>query len=549
MFGHASDPSVIYRYGALPPTHNLDAAFEQLRAAHRYRNKLVEIERDRRDKTAAVVSAASPDLAGLESQYAELGERTAAAAKQIKATNQRARAQRATPEQKAVLRKLRAECKDVYSRLKEAKALAYKSLEARTALDQADAAALNAAKKARAECECYWGTYLQVEQGLSGIRKGAPPRFLRWTGNGKLAVQIQGGMSREEAEHGDGRLRIATTERRGKATNVYLRIGTNEDRSPIWAVVPVIFHRPIPDDARIKWVYLTARRVACHTRWHVCFVLSRAEGWRKPDLATSGTVAVDLGWRLLDHGLRVGYWRGSDGGSEEILLPTRDVARWQKADDLRAIRGERFNGVVDWLAKWLAGRDLPDWLIERTRTLRQWRSAARLASVVIHWRENRFAGDKDGFAAVEAWRKKDKHLYEWEANQRRKAVAWRDDLYRRVAADLSRRYKTAIVEDCNWRDVGRKPDVGENNDSGAAARQRTIAAPGRLKQLLVERFAETVKAEAAYTTQRCHACGELAHVETRTSVWVTCQQCGAAWDQDDNACRNMLDMVAKGPVT
>jgi len=204
---------------------------------------------------------------------------------------------------------------------------------------------------------------------------------------------------------------------------------------------------------------------------------------------------------------------------------------------------------VDWLAKWLAGRDLPDWLIERTRTLRQWRSAARLASVVIHWRENRFAGDKDGFAAVEAWRKKDKHLYEWEANQRRKAVAWRDDLYRRVAADLSRRYKTAIVEDCNWRDVGRKPDVGENNDSGAAARQRTIAAPGRLKQLLVERFAETVKAEAAYTTQRCHACGELAHVETRTSVWVTCQQCGAAWDQDDNACRNMLDMVAKGPVT
>ena len=547
MFGHTSDPSLIFRYGALPPVED-GPVLEQMRAAHRYRNKLVEIERDRREKAAAIVSAASPDLAGLERQYAELGEQVESAAAEIKATNQRARKQRATLEQRAKLRTLRAERAEVYARLKEAKHTAYHSLAARAALDQLDAVTLDATKAARATCSVYWGTYLQIEAGLGSIRKGPPPRFLRWTGDGKLAVQIQGGMSRQEAEVGDSRLKIATLERRGKATNVYLRIGTDEMRNPIWAIVPVIFHRPIPDDAQIKWVYLLARRVGTHTRWAVCFVLSRATGWGKPDLATDGAVGLDLGWRILDHGLRVAYWCGSDGAGEEIVLPLRDVSRWQKADDLRAIRGKNFDAARDELALWLAGRDLPDWLIEQTRALRQWRNATWLAALAIHWREDRFTGDEEAFAPLEAWRTQDKHLLEWEANQRRKAVAWRDDFYRRVAADLSRRYKTLVIEDCNWREMGRLPEVGESNESGRAGSYRVIAAVGSLARVLRERFAETVSADPAYTTQRCHVCGQLAQAETRTSVWVKCNHCGEAWDQDRNAALNLLS-AASGAVT
>jgi predicted RNA-binding Zn-ribbon protein involved in translation (DUF1610 family) len=311
--------------------------------------------------------------------------------------------------------------------------------------------------------------------------------------------------------------------------------------------VPVIFHRPLPRDAEIKWVYLTARRVACHTQWAVCFVLARAAGWRKMDFADGGRVAVDLGWRLVPGGLRVAYWCGDDGDEGEVVISHRDVSRWTKADDLRSIRDQRFNLACDALTDWMQGRDgLPDWIVEKTAHLRQWRSAARLASVVLAWRNVRFDGDVEIFAMMEAWRKKDKHLYEWQENQRRKAIAWRDNLYRNLAATLSRQYKTVVMEDANWREIGERPGVGDPAGNPVAARNRTIASPGLLRRFLRERFAEYVEAKSENTTQRCHACGEIMGVNASVQVVLTCPHCAERADQDQNAARNLL--VANGAV-
>ena len=536
-------PSVIYRYGAREPAQNLPLIWEHLRAAHRYRNKLVEIERARRETSSAIVSAASPELSDLEARYAELTAKSDAEAARIKAVNKAARKQKATAEDRAALGAIRTEKKEVYAALKHAKDAAYKSVEARAALDQVDAKALTEAKEARANCGCGWGTYLQVEQSLTGIRKGPPPKFLCWRGDGKLAVQLQGGMSIDEAEAGDNRLRI---EAGGKRRNVWLRIGSDENKQPVWAVVPVIFHRPLPRDAHIKWAYLTARRVACHTQWAVCFVLARAGGWRKTDLADGGRVSVDLGWRLMPDGLRVAFWRGDDGEEGEVLISHRDVSRWTKVDDLRSIRDGRFNDARDGLAAWLDGREVPEWLAEKADHLRLWRSTARLASVALAWRDARFDGDNEAFAALEAWRKKDKHLLEWERNQHQKAIAWRDNLYRNLAATLSRRYKTVVVEDANWREIGELPGVGEPAENPVAARNRTIASPGLLRRFLRERFAECVEAKSENTTQRCHSCGEIMGVDTASSVILTCPHCAEHGDQDAGACKNLL---ASGPVT
>ncbi len=549
MFGNKSLPSVIYRYGALEPALNLPLVWEQLRAAHRYRNKLVEIERHRREQAAAVVSAASPDLAALEAQYASLQTKAEAEATRIKAVNKAARKQKATAEDRKALSMIHAEKKKVYAALKVAKDAAYKSVQARAALDQIDAAALTAAKEARANCGTGWGTYLQVENSLNGIRKGPPPKFLSWRGDGKLAVQLQGGMSVEAAEAGDGRLIIETLPTNGKACNVWLRIASDENKQPIWAVVPVIFHRPLPRDAEIKWVYLTARRVACHTQWGVCFVLARESGWRKTDLADSGRVSVDLGWRVVPQGLRVAYWRGDDGEEGEVVISARDVSRWTKADDLRSIRDQRFNAARDSLADWIQGRTVPDWLREITPHLRQWRNAARLAYVALQWRGKRFDGDGNeflGFPVLEAWRQKDKHLYEFERNNIRKAIAWRDNLYRNLAATLSRRYKTVVVEDADWREIGEKPGAGEPAGNPVAARNRTIAAPGLLRRFLKERFTEYAEAKSQNTTQRCTACGKLMGVDAAPAVELTCPHCNAVVDQDRGACVNLL---ASGPLT
>ena len=163
-----------------------------------------------------------------------------------------------------------------------------------------------------------------------------------------------------------------------------------------------------------------------------------------------------------------------------------------------------------------------------------------MAAAAIAWRTARFDGDAEAFESLEAWRKKDKHLYEWERNQLRKALAWRENLYRNLAATLSRRYKTVIVEDANWRELAERPDVGEPAANPVAARNRTIAAPGLLRRFLRERFAEYCEAASANTTQQCHACGKIMGVDAAPAVDLTCPHCAARLDQDVNAAENLL---------
>src|SRR5436853_1789324 len=68
MFGHQSSPSQIYSYGAQAPTTNGALVEAQLRAAHRYRNDLVELERSRRTRVAEAIQAHDPGLQTLEAE-------------------------------------------------------------------------------------------------------------------------------------------------------------------------------------------------------------------------------------------------------------------------------------------------------------------------------------------------------------------------------------------------------------------------------------------------------------------------------------------------
>jgi hypothetical protein len=384
--------------------------------------------------------------------------------------------------------------------------------------------------------------------------------FRRWTGDAKLAVQLQGGLPVAKALGGeDRRLRIEMFGNRSAV--VYLRVGS-EDREPVWCAVQCTLHRPMPEDAFIKWAYLIARRIGTHTEWSVQFVLSR-DRWPRDDAASEGSVGIDVGWRRVDDGLRVAYWTGSDGKEGELIIPHARLDAWKKIEHLQSIRDLHFNLMRDRLSDWLlAADDLPDWLLERAKSLRQWRSAARLAALSIEWREQRFAadalpladaaeiaselrleaahyGEPEGmFDLLEAWRKKDKHLFDWQAHQRAKLQRWRDDLYRNFAADLRRRYKSARIKACNWAQLMRKP-APEDKANGALRKHMRTASVGRLLRLVADSMLVEKVATMA-TKQRCHACGNLCE-ELNPKILHTCRHCGEVWDQDRNEALNLLE--------
>lgn len=565
-------PSQNYAYDCWPPGENVEAVEEQFSLAHRYKNKLVEIERARRDQYNAMIRDLWPELTALEAAMSDAGKAIAELEDAVTAANADARRNTATKEQKDSLAEARKRLKQAKKEFGEAKRKAGADPETKARASAIDEAAAAAIKQARAGCGLYWGTYCAVEQSQGRTRSGPPPRFHRWDWSGRLAIQLQNGLSVEAAQAGtDSRLRIERCEPRnshqkavsssGPLCKLWFRVGGSSDE-PVVTTLEFRMHRPLPPGAQIKWVYLCRERVATKLKYRLVFVLQWPGARQYPDQAESGTVGVDLGWRLLPDGtLRVATWVGSDGRSGYLTLPPEMVTARDKAESLQSTRDKIFNEAVERLASWLETATVPKWMTERSKALRSWRSQARLASLVLHWRDNRFAGDEeifrwmdgwqvthpDGKVRYAGWRKQDKHLYEWQINLLRKTAARREHIYRNFAAFLRRNYATFALEGVNWRDMMKRAAVGDDKDAGAT-HHYSSASVGKLAEWITETARKTVRVDPKHTTQRCHACKRLTAFDAKRDLSNVCRHCNAAWDQDYNAAANLRDAASGGVV-
>lgn len=431
MFGHDSLPSKIYSFGAKPPSVNDKLVSDQMWLAHKYRNQIVEEERERRKLVEEAVQRHFPELAVLEKELTDTDARREELRTALKKKHAEARSKKVSGPEKEEIDKLSKRYKELTIQRKEKRKIAFgvpdEVKKARAAVAKArkeksatelaqqlqdaadrafvlwmaaqpaaaslsedlrkiDLASGDKCREMREKCGIFWGTYLAVEQSMSGKRVGAPPQFKRWNGDGKLALQVQGGMSLDDAFLcDDTRLRInhlspSSWDRgvppRKRHTVLHMRVGS-EGREPIWAQIPFIMHRSLPPGCQIKWVYLIRRRVATLHEWRVQLVVSREGGFAKKDCAASGEVAVDVGWRLVHGGLRVAYWHGSDGEHGELVIPTDDLSRWSFTNDLQSIRSLWFDDVKAWLVSWMHGEEInSETLADRQKWLVQERVKA-----------------------------------------------------------------------------------------------------------------------------------------------------------------------------
>src|SRR5690606_35252945 len=136
------------------------------------------------------------------------------------------------------------------------------------------------------------------------------------------------------------------------------------------------------------------------------------------------------------------------------------------------------------------------------------------------------------------------YLQRYEAGLLRGALGHRREIYRRLAAHLARRYRTLVVDDTDLRALQRSPaPESERTEIDVAKRSQRLAAGSELRAALVSAFGErrVVRLSAQDVTRTCHACGSIEQWDRAASGRLhTCSSCGARWDQDDNACRNLL---------
>jgi hypothetical protein len=571
MFGNAADPSLNYSYGACRPIENLDLVRRQLMLANQYRNNLVSIELERRHLVESALAEMFPDLAIVESKIGKLNTEIENLLTAAKAANAEARKLVDNPTTKQELKALKAQRKILYESHKAARTDAFQSAVWIARQDQIDAANSERRKEARKHCKLYWGTYLAVEQRMGNCRAGAPPRLERFNDEGALAVQIQNGISPDEAFSGsDKRLIIdplpkdvAWDGQRWKSdpngpgkckrdrTIVRLRIASNEG-APVWAAIPIKFHRPFPENCRIKWVFLHCRKIGLSEKWFVRFVISRASGWIREDLSADGIVGIDVGWRIMPEGLRVAYWVGDDGGESELVLPNGD-GDWRylldKAEDLASIRDKHFNGMRDRLADWMMrnAEKLPA-VAAAFEYLRQWRSKTRLGIAINQHLSAIAAIDGQLADELSVWWKKERHLQRWQIDNMKKFDRQRTAIYRQFAADITRRYHTIVVEKFDLRKIQREKSVEDKTAEDAAMKKHQRDANiSTLRQFLRERAAEFEMVSAVDTTRKCHFCGMVRDFN-RSDLVNKCDNCGATWDQDANAARNILAAFSSGQV-
>lgn len=398
---------------------------------------------------------------------------------------------------------------------------------------------------------CYWCNYNDVKVGWMVARKGRDPlRFHSWRNeDGKITTYLVRGLPVEQAYGEHGFLQIEhPNPRYPRDAIVRMRIGSTEDRQPVWLSLPVVMHRPLPDGCRIKSVSALRERLANQERWKVVFVLERDTGtWATMPGIRTGTISLDIGWRKRPHGLRVATWRNDDGETGELALPQRYLDQRATVERLEGHRQRLFNETLAALRAWLDTIDRPDWLREATTHIHQWRRPGRLVRLLRDWQ--RFRGDEAIRAMLDAYAKRDLHLWQYEANLRDQCLRWRREIYRCWVAEIVGRYERVVIEEFDLSRVAQVKDDGKGNELVEKARYyRQIAGVYQLRLALssaCKREGVPVeKLPAAYTTMECSVCGNLEEWDHR-QLRHECSGCGVEWDQDVNAAENLLVGAAR----
>jgi hypothetical protein len=272
--------NLVYRYGLRRPTQNAELVREQMLAAARYRNTLVEIERGRRAALRAEYGACSTVVA-LEqaAEAAELG--LAEVLRQAREERVRTQVRKDSPERKAAIEVARARRREARGALAAERKRLRETPEIAARFDAINAAAADLRRNARAHCDVYWGTYQLIEDQDQAARKaplfaaGEPndPRFTRNTGEGAVSVQLVGGIN-EASLASDTQVQLARVDDRSGRDRFRLlsvRVGSDDARRPIFAVWPMKMHRPLPEGCRIKRVTVTRKLRGPYEEWAALF--------------------------------------------------------------------------------------------------------------------------------------------------------------------------------------------------------------------------------------------------------------------------------------
>lgn len=401
---------------------------------------------------------------------------------------------------------------------------------------QSGKAASDARKKARSECGLPPGVYLQVEVAFDRAKADAlpdPPRYYshteRFDGRGKVAVQLGTETFADVVAGKSNKLQLVRSLRpgaRGKqekywVARVQIARNTRKKEDRLWASFPVKIDRLPPDDAVIKWAWVTVRRRGERRVYEFQLTMEHASFAAPKRPAGVGHGGhVRIGWGSHPDGICVAKWEGGD-----VVIPHAILDQGEHAAIIRGHADQHFNDAKRALKLWL--RSGPNRLLHWERALGdakrlQFRSLCvdyavsqfgdeQLRGLWESWKRRCLGAGRDLFAFLHVadrwirseghesqerrmawwlylWARKDAHLRQYAADSLRRFDARREQFMRDEAIRIATRYETITVDKYNIAALKKLPELTttENRPNDRAKHNLQLAAPGRFREILRE---------------------------------------------------------------
>lgn len=571
--------TIAYRYGLLSPLDWGDDVREHLWLQNKLWNRLVEITREERARYRAIIGA-DEDVAPIQARIDALKAKKEALLFERKRERAKARKRVATPELDAQIKDLAQGVRDASAEAKELRTAAKARMK--PALDEMNQWRFQAVKDARNASGLWWGNYNAVCQSYDvartkAMKENAELRFHRFDGTGRFTCQIQGGATPEAIFSGKCSLVNVKpvqpeafahpsrgARKRAQRTELALTIYTH-DGGRRMLTFPMIYHRPLPANAVVKQVVVTARKIGTKLRWHVVFTCAMPDEAE----ATNGLGAacgINLGFIRVLGGMRVAMLSNGHGQRDDLVLPQGWMDGMDHVEAIQADRDLRLNAahaVVREIVGALPSdppAPEPDpepapTLVGRLRSIAMAPKigSAKLAAAVLRWRDERSDMLPEALAKLEAWRKLDKRLLEEQANLRDRLQAARTEKYRLWARGVVERYGVVAVVSMRLKEMAqvKARENGTENDLVAPARAQRHRAS--LYSLQSELMRQCEKAGAQFVkvddkvTPVCHSCGAETAIAT-DDIMQSCEHCHKVWDRDENAAINARTFATTGAV-
>lgn len=340
------------------------------------------------------------------------------------------------------------------------------------------------------------------------------------------------------ARYVDGRTPTRRWAKRGCRTQGHFGLG-NDQQITFYAII----HRMIPDNVFVKRVLWNGKKTPFGTWvWNINVMVEEPHAIAQP--RPEKAVAIDFGWRVMGEGeyIRVAYCVDSAGREFELRLNILE----EKKKQARA-------KIPSNYAAWIAYDEAIGNRVEACKTRLkelltpdQLRGVDKMRQNGLLWLQERLmtAGDDTGAdEEIAAYLEELGPISRRRNALVRRLTNKRRHIYNNFTAWLLRTYEEVVWEDdLKIKKLKSRESKKHNPALQNAGKFAQWAAPGELRANIGKAAVRTATlltgAPTMDSTTTCSQCGEK--MQATSNILIECPGCGTAWDQDANACRNLL---------